>query len=285
MPKAPKTLLDKIIVDKALDRASRLRRQYLENGMSSERLQHLEGELIENLDPIAKKWKPSTRTNTKGIRGILESGKFKNQFETGTSGGSLNSTGRRKLSDDYFVSYPDDSSREKYGFLKRPKKYGKDDVNWYGDYEVTFKPQVRKRMTFINGDSLNDYKESWKSSSPIVPGVKETYINWSGRPVSFRKDDLPDWRFPNGMRLQSVVYDLKRNPGPYSGSTEFDPYPMDDYVEAQYHGPLTIEDVEGIGIPNWHLEENPNQDLFRMRSDQYGFPLYDWDGKCIYNCR
>ena len=31
MPKVPKTLLDKIIVDKALDRASRIRRNLLEN--------------------------------------------------------------------------------------------------------------------------------------------------------------------------------------------------------------------------------------------------------------
>lgn len=286
MPKAPKTLLDKIIVDKALDRASRLRQQYLENGMSPEKLQQLEGELIDNLDPIVKSWKPSMKRGPRGIIDIMESGRFKNQFETNRSGGALDLEKRRKISDKYFYDGIDDANREKYGFLKRPKKYGLDDVNWYGDYEITFKPQVRKRMTLTNGDSLNEFDEAghnWRSPSPFIPGLKETYINWTGQPVGvqFFSKKLR----PNEERLEKIVQQLKENPGPFIGTSSPFVSGFDDYVEAQYHGPLMLEDVEGIGIPNWHLEENPNQDFFRIRSDQYGFPIYDWDGKCIYNCR
>ena len=269
-----------------MDRASRLRQQYIENGMSQQRLQDLEGELIENLDPIAKKWKPAMRRGPRGMRSVLNSGNFKNQFVTSMSAGAFDPEKRRKLSNEYFLDSVDDVDREKYGFLKRPKKYGLDDVNWYGDYEVTFKPAVRKRMTLTNGDSLNEFAEArnnWESPSPFIPGLKETYINWTGQPVRFQS--ISKKFRPNEERLEKIVQQLKENPGPFTGtSSPFVPR-FDDYVEAQYHGPLTIEDVEGIGIPNWHLEENPNQDLFRMRSDQYGFPLYNWDGKCIYNCR
>ena len=278
MPKAPKTLLDKIIVDKALDRASRLRQQYLERGLKPSRLKELEDELIENLDPIAKKWKPSMRRRSRGIRDIMESGRFKNQFETESSGGLLDGNKRLMISDDYFNDPEpgNNFAREKYGFLKRPKKYGYDDVNWYGDYEVTFKPAVRKRMTFTNGDSLNQWdvaKYSPQSSTPIVPGVPETYINWAGQPV----DDVSAVD-RDGLRLVNVLDDLKFYHRPTFGK--------DNYVEAQYHGPLTINDVEGVRFPTWKLTpENSDHRLFMKSSDQYGFPLYDWDGKCIYNCR
>lgn len=285
MPKAPLTLLDKVIVDKALDRANRLRQQYLRNGMSAEKLQSLESELIDNLDPIVEKWKPSMMRGPRGMRSILNSGKFKNQFETSMSSGAFDPEERRKLSNEYFLDSVDDIDREKYGFLKRPKKYGIDDVNWYGDYEITFKPQVRKRMTLTNGDSLNEFDKggyNWRSPSPIVPSIKETYINWTGQPAErvFAK-------FPSENRFELMLDDLKERPGPFRGFYEgtVNEPSLDDYVEAQYHGPLMLEDVEGIGIPNSHLEENPNQDLFRMRSDQYEFPIYDWSGKCIYNCR
>lgn len=288
MPKAPKTLLDKIIVDKALDRASRLRQQYIRNGMSPEKLQRLEGELIDNLDPIAKRWKPSMRRGWKGTIGIFDTGKFMNQFESNRSGGAFDKEKRRDISKAYFQENLNDDEREKYGFLKRPKKYGLDDVNWYGEYEFSFKPAVRKRMTFINGDSLNEFDKdgyNWRSPSPIVPGVKETYINWTGQPAEGVLAKIP-----SESRFEKIVQQLKENPGPFIGTRDFEPG-FNDYVESQYHGNLTLEDVEGLGSPFWGLEpggsriEDPVKEQIRYNSTKYGFPVYDWNGKCIYNCR
>lgn len=288
MPRAPKTLLDKIIVDKALDRASRLRQQYIRNGMSPEKLQQLEGELIDNLDPIVKRWKPSMRRGWKGTTGIFDTGKFMNQFESNRSGGAFDKEKRRAISNLYFDdAVKNDEAREKYGFLKRPRKYGLDDVNWYGDYEFSFKPSVRKKMTFINGDSLNNFGyelSDWRVPTPVVPGMPETYINWTGMPTDY--NPISRKLKPNEERLVEVVERLKKRPGPTLEGLD-----DADYVEAQYHGPLTLEDVEGLRSPFWGLEprgsgiERLVKSQIRYNSKKYGFPVYDWNGKCIYNCR
>lgn len=287
MPRAPKNLLDKIIVDKALDRANRLRQQYLQNGVSAEKLQSLESELVDNLTPIAKKWKPSMRRGWKGTVGIFDTGRFMNQFESERSGGALDQRKRRAISDLYFNDVDDLVDREKYGFLKRPKKYGLDDVNWYGDYEFSFKPSVRKKMTFTNGDSLNNFAydlDDWRAPTPVVPGMPETYINWTGMPTDYQH--ISRTSNPNEERLVEVVERLKNYPGPTLRGLD-----DSDYVEAQYHGPFTLEDVEGLRSPFWGLEprgsriEDPVKKQIRYNSKKYGFPVYNWEGKCIYNCK
>lgn len=279
MPKVPKTLLDKIIVDKALDRASRLRNQMLERGMTPSEVQAFEDELVESLDPIVKRWKPAMRRGSAGTRDILNTGKFKNQFETGTSGGAYNLARRRELSDRYFAEMEDNTAREKYGYLKRPKKYGLDKVDQYGYYEFRLKPAVRKRMTFNNGDTLDDI--SWEDApTPLVPGMENTYINFLGRPeAGFNRSYWPSEIQLYKRRLAK----LKEEPGT-NGI-------RGGYFETQYHGPLTIEDVEGLRSPFVDLNpmgskiEDPMKELLRNSSDRYDFPVYNWEGKCIYNCR
>lgn len=283
MPKVPKTLLDKIIMDKALDRASRLRSQMLERGMTPSEVQGLEEELVEALNPIVKRWKPAMRRGPVGASDILATGKFKNQFETGTSAGAYSLGRRRELSDRYFAEMEDNTTREKYGYLKRPKKYGLDRVAGYGDYEFSFKPTVRERMTFNNGDTLDDL--SWEDSpTPIVPGMENTYINFVGRPeVDFNRSYWPSEIQLYKRRLAK----LKEEPGPNGV--------RGGYFEAQYHGPLTLDDVDKVAIPtrlftkvDGKYELLPSDDftdLIRRRSDEYGFKVLDENGKCIYNCK
>jgi len=278
MPKVPKTLLDKIIVDKALDRATRLRSQMLERGMKPSEVQAFEDELVENLNPIVKRWKPAMRRGSAGTRDILNTGKFKNQFETGTSGGAYSLERRRGVSNRYFGETEDDTTREKYGYLKRPKKYGRDAVDEYGFYEFRFKPAVRERMTFNNGDTLDDL--NWDDSpTPIVPRMEDTYINFVGRPEA----DFNQSFWPSEIQLyKRRLARLKEEPAPHNRG---------GYFEAQYHGPLTLEDVEGLRSPFVDLNpigseiEDPMKELLMNSSDRYDFPVYDWKGKCIYNCR
>lgn len=278
MPKVPKTLLDKIIVDKALDRASRLRNQMLERGMTPSEVQGFEEELVENLNPIVKRWKPMMRRGPVGARDILNTGKFKNQFETGTSGGAYSLERRRNLSNRYFAEPEDDTFREKYGYLKRPKKYGFDSVGGYGHYEFRFKPVVRKRMTLNNGDTLDDFR--WEDSpTPLVPGMEDTYINFVGRPEA----DYNQSYWPSEIQLyKRRLARLKEELAPHNRA---------GYFETQYHGPLTLEDIEGLRTPFVNLEpigseiEDPMKELLMNSSDRYDFPVYNWIDKCIYNCR
>lgn len=277
MPKVPKTLLDKIIVDKALDRASRLRNQMLERGMTVSEVKGLEEELVEALNPIVNGWRPAMVRGSVGAKDILTTGRFKNQFETGRSGGVYDLKKRRRLSNRYFGEVEDDTAREKYGYLKRPMEYGWDDVGSYGDYDFQFKPTVRNMMTLNNGDSLNDSGTS-HGPTPLIPGYEDTYINFVGRPTN--REGISREHWPSEIKLyKKRLEELKKSPGPSSV--------RDNYLETQYHGPLTLGDVDGMRV--WYRKHTdiPRSmwGLIGEASDRYDFPVYDWEGKCIYNCR
>lgn len=276
----PKTLLDKVIIDKALDRASRIRRNLLENGYKgqAQRLAQDEERLAAGIDQVLN-WQPSMRRGPMGMKGILESGKFKNQFEAGRSGGLFSAPRRSRISDEYFKEFEDSAEREKYGYLERPANWeGYDDVGMYGKYKINFKPQVKQRMTINRGDTLNEF--GWDSSSgfsptPIVPGVPETYLNWIGREYIAPMVEEPE--YPDQLTLKSEIRNLEEWNSP-----------TDEYVEAQFHGPLGLEDVSGIRVPVDDLEDitaDSYRDLIRSAADKYGFRVRNlWD-KCIYNCQ
>lgn len=267
--------LDNMVRELARRRADKVRARMLDAGMSNREVARFEKDLYNELRPMLTGWQPSTRTGEKGIKGILSSGRFKNQFETGTSGGALDASDRRMLSQLYFGT-PEgrlDMNREKYGFLKNPARL--DDVGYYGRYEIGFNPSVRKRMTVTNGDSMNNYVgwsdlQSTIVPTPIVIDDPETYLNWYGRKES-------PWSIKE--RAEHVLDDLRRR----HSSTEG----YDDYVEAQYHGPLGLEDVSSIRVPTVSLDAatEPHQRMLMSAADKYGFEVRDAYDRCIYNCK
>lgn len=162
MPKvAP---LDNVIRQLARKRADNVRTKLLDAGIAPRDIARFESDLYSELNPMFSSWQPSARHDNNGIRGILKSGKFKNQFETGTSSGTLDNGMRRLVSQTYFGTPKDglDINREKYGYIKNPGGY--DDVEWYGRYDVGFNPSVRQRMTVSNGDSFKKFRR-WGDSS------------------------------------------------------------------------------------------------------------------------
>ena len=283
MPKA--TILDNMIRKLARERADRLRSAYLANGVSAEELAAGEAELKAELAPMFKTWKPSMRMPSKGISGAISDNRFKNLFETQTSYGYNDPSSRREVSNEYFGDMPDEE-REKYGYIRRPKKYGYDEVENYGDYIVEFKPSVRRRMTVTNGDSFNNFEEvrifgsTPAPGTPIVIDDPETYINWMGRSNS---EFDADPEIYNSRMMRKVIDDLRSNHRPTLGN--------DRYVEAQYHGPLTLDDVKSVTVPmeaenfrSWRPAFSLPNDLIDA-SGRRGFAVYGEDGECIYNCR
>lgn len=280
MPKvAP---LDNVIRQLARARADKVRQAFADNPSNRYRvMKQMEDDLIGELTPmLTKTWKPSMRRGYRGMRGIFSSGRFKNQFETVESGGKYDPVGRRALSDEYFydMSPADDAGREKYGYLKRPKKlHDEDDAHFYGEYDIRFKPDVRKRMTVTNSDSFDNFNSGYiLHGTPIAPYDPETYINWVAAPENFDTnfDGNPNWA--NEEMFGKVLHDLKtyQRPTPRFRSAR--------YIEAQYHGPLTIDDIESI-TPAW--TPKPTDDIM-TQADEYGFKVIDpATGKCIYNCR
>lgn len=276
----PKKILDNVIRKLARERADRLRSAYLANGVSAEELASAEAELKAELAPMFKTWKPSMRRGYKGFSGFMDDGRLKNIFEAGRTSGYYDPDDRELLSDEYFGARADED-REKYGYLRRPKKYGRDEVDSYGEYEIEFKPAVRKCMTVTNGDSYNNFEgglvRQVAPGSPIVIDDPETYINWMGRSNS---EFDADPEIYNNRIMRKVLDDLKHYHRPTLGNTE--------YIEAQFHGPLTLNDVKRIKMPNTYFEPETFRDRdggVARASVRYGFPVYNVKGKCVYNCR
>lgn len=288
MPKvAP---LDNVIRQLARNRADKVRQAFAGNPSNRYSvMKQMEDDLIGELTPmLTKTWKPSMRRGHRGLKDIFSSGRFKNQFETSMSGGKYDPEGRRALSDEYFYDIGPDADRgkynlyvpnierEKYGYLRRPKKLrDEDDVDFYDEYDIRFKPGIRKRMTVTNSDSFDNWRSGYiLHGTPIVSDDPETYINWVAAPENFDTnfDGNPNWA--NEEMFGKVLDDLKtyQRPTPRFRSSR--------YIEAQYHGPLTVDDIQSIGsspyVEPWLREE----------SVKHGIPILDRDtGKCIYNCR
>lgn len=130
-------------------------------------------------------------------------------------------------------------------------------------------------MTVTNGDSFDNWRcGRFFHSTPIVPDDPETYINWVAAPENFDTnfDGNPNWA--DEELFGKVLNDLKT----YKRPTHR--FRNADYIEAQYHGQLTVDDIQSIGsyqfVGPW----------LREASMEHGIPILDREtGKCIYNCR
>lgn len=96
----------------------------------------------------------STRRSMNSLGRILDEGRFKSQFETGTSGGALNQE-YRAAAETFMFGVPKAQNvveRAIYGYLRDPSRT--DGASWYGDVLMDLKPSVRSRTTVTWGDSL-----------------------------------------------------------------------------------------------------------------------------------
>jgi hypothetical protein len=157
------------------------------------------------------------RKNESSLRRILEDGRMKTQFETGTSSGLLDTEGRKKLEDAALGIPTDtpDAKRPVYGVVSPggvKAVDGKRAVDEYGDIQLVLKPSVRDRTTVTVGDSL---------VSPT-----ENAVTAVAAPI-----DHPDWRaaLPNGVKNL--------------GDSRFE---SKNYVEAQIHNGVTVDDIQEV---------------------------------------
>lgn len=208
------------------------------------------------------------------LTSILEDGRFKNQFETGTSGGAYDPNIRAKASDNLFGhgNKLSDSEYEKYGYLGS-KDITKDNQNiqlgFYGDGIITFKKdEMMDRTTLTVGDSLRD-----ANSGRFIMGTKVTAPDSTvavGRPgmindfVNRTKEGIDKY----GIDDAAMVGNRVRS-----------------YFELQYHGDLTLSDVESITIDKNILDEiSKSPDLVKKIKDSDIVCNYIYNGEIIsYN--
>lgn len=171
----------------------------------------------------------------KNVLPLIAQSKFMNQFETGSAPLGLTFNQRRVVAKKMFT-VPQDaegSEYEKYGFLgsKNPKDDFKDDESFTGDYGdsiVRFKKRnLMHRTTFTIGDSLFNCMHDDIRSSPVInpqiASIQRGHVN-------------------------EVIYGLNvvENANAEKSYLDIQALTRQKYIELQYHGNLTIDDVESV---------------------------------------
>lgn len=171
----------------------------------------------------------------KNVLPLIAQSKFMNQFETGSAPLGLTFNQRRVVAKKMFT-IPEDaegSEYEKYGFLgsKNPKDDFKDDESFTGDYGdsiVRFKKRnLMHRTTFTIGDSLFNCMHDDVRSSPVInpqiASIQRGHVN-------------------------EVIYGLNvvENANAEKSYLDIQALTRQKYIELQYHGNLTIDDVESV---------------------------------------
>jgi len=158
----------------------------------------------------------SIRVSSSVIDKILDSGRFKTQFETMTSGGALNA-GLRAKAEALGFGLDEDlapEDRPVYGYIAN-KQFDR----WlsdYGDLVIELKPEARKRTTVMMGDSLTPMREGQGVPAPVDAPDKGA---WDGNITS----------------LYEVAH----------GHEEWVMTGM-EYVEAQIHGGVRVSDIQAV---------------------------------------
>ena len=211
----------------------------------------------------------------RSIDGINQEKRFLNQFDSGSSSGALNGDRRKRLSDEAFgyTGSPKGDTREKYGFATNPGyKYGPDPGAFgYGSYLFDFAPErVGNRTTVSFGDSLDDFHDG---GHPLILKDERTFYAPLADDIDFVLKN-PPYDAGDRAALKRAASDL--------GKKALGELPGTRYMEAQFHGPLTLDDVSGAYLDRHTFR--PEDDLMVKMSDEYGYPLYDYQG-CWHNCK
>lgn len=163
------------------------------------------------------------RVSETAMQGILNSGEIWNQLQVGTSNGAYDPERRRDISDLMFRHDGDleDADYEKYGYLSDGTT---DAADWYGDFDIVLKKdRMMDRTTITYGDSLD--------FDAICPSFVSN----------------PQF-ISSGDRMHGDAYDFMQRAKNLRDTGKF--YDRGDgYAELQYHGKVTLNDIEYISLP------------------------------------
>lgn len=186
-------------------------------------------------------------------------GYFKNQFETQTSKGTLNSEFRQKATKQLFgsdIKKLKNKDYEKYGYLgnenwlidyKHNKNYPHN-INQYGRTIVRFsKEKLKNKVTYTIDDSLGyAYKKLTVAGQP-------EHVSYNGVPLSYIKT------------IKSLIKTINSDITPEN----FTEIIRARYIELQYHGDIHLSDVSEICF----TDKIPNDDVLN-KLKQLGIKLF-----------
>jgi hypothetical protein len=170
------------------------------------------------------------RVTPDGLARMLGDGRFKTQFESHTSGGLYDPSLRAEVESERLGldrDKTDPKERPIYGYLEMGGEIGPAALakylRSYGSVQVVLKDQVRSRTTAMVGDTLAE-----KVARPTPVDDPDW---WSWNPTH-----VPDWwsREPT------------RHAGKGLGTRDYTSSDEVQYVEAQIHGGVTVDDIEEV---------------------------------------
>ncbi len=238
----PKTL-ERVYARQA--EAEQALRRLVETGKYKHTYEELESRAKDVISAARENGMPGMYIEEDNLIAAIREG-FKSQFETGTSGGSLNEDLRDAVTGSMFGADTDRlaaEDHEKYGILTKVSPF--DDFNGdgsaaqaYGDVCVRFKSDS-VRATFTMDDSLNQ----------VVDGMDEGGGAHFAAPM-LDNPKLSGFAGRNGLlvkkldRLSGAAIDRMRDMDPEAISRELGV----PYIELQFHGKLTMKDVDSINL-------------------------------------
>lgn len=145
--------------------------------LSGKTTQQIEGELLEQAKDMLSKRTPMIRVPFDVASKIWSDERFKNQFETNTSGGALNPE-YRTSTEKKLIGIPESLSgkdRPVYGYAGTESgSFDNENLRHYGDVAFVLKDSVKRRSTVTFGDSLDSSLGVSNYESPELHSIAST---------------------------------------------------------------------------------------------------------------
>ena len=198
------------------------------------------------------------RYKREDLESLTKTNKFMNLFETGTSSGVPNTNARMVASRNLFGHNLEKETfifSEKYGYLSSKdfledidffsKRYG---TSQYGDIIINFnKDKIKDRITYTLDDSLLA-----GATKAVVPGDFNKNLSLGIDKYNLKKYYESLKSLSESDDAISLTKEIKKENGFFR------------YIELQYHGDITLDDVNEICFTN----DLPKEDIIKILKDK-----------------
>lgn len=181
---------------------------------------------------IVKKSKVFVNIEAEDFRHVLEDKRFKNQFETMDSNGLYNPKKRKAFEEWALGVSPNTPAKYRpiYGWWATSDKMAsetKENVSYYGDIIVEFKPSIKKRTTYASYDTLG-----------LMP-----------RKTSIWGADITG-RYSLSRRTAEYLVENRMDKAHWFKPTEYSAFKNYGYAETQIRGGAGLHEVSKVFIPS-----------------------------------
>ena len=188
--------------------------------------EQFEDEMNKHLQEIAKNTDVCIEVKPEVLDKIAKTGKIKSQFETGKSGGLLDTFTRDNFEKRVF-GYKEGTERPIYGYITSKAGEYNSTVSQYGNITIKLKSEIRERTTYVFGDSLD-----------------RLYTQNAGKPVRLTRPNI------DCICIRDQEYsEIDRAIEKISNATKMNENMLMDeygYIEAQIHGGVYLKDIDSI---------------------------------------